>query len=138
MSAHRSLPHARLNSTVNTPGFMTTEQRAQIQTAIRKTPKTVWAYWPFLIPVLAVVVGVAVQIMLIAYFKSKIPGLEVLFKRGTRIEPVWDSQLIREAVLATALSITGAFMLFIFLARLAFRYATLLKAVAKDAGIDES
>jgi hypothetical protein len=65
------------------------------------------------------------------------PELEVLFRRGTRIEPVWDSQLVQKAVLVTSLSITVTFMLFIFLARLAFRYATLLKTVAKDAGIDE-
>jgi hypothetical protein len=114
---------------------MTAEQRTQIQVAIRKAPKTVWAYWPFLLPVLVVVVGVAVQIVLVAYFKNKVPELEVLFKRGTKIEPVWDSQLVQEAVLVTSLSITVTFLMFIFLARLAFRYITLLKAVAKDAGI---
>ncbi len=116
---------------------MTAEQRTQIQAAIRETPKSVWAYWPFLLPVLIVVVGVAVQIVLVAYFKSKIPDLEVLFKRGTRIEPVLDSQLIKEVVLVTSLSITVSFMMFTFLARQAFRYAILLKAVAKDVGIDE-
>ena len=116
---------------------MTAEQRTQIQTAIRKTPRTLWAYWPFLFPVLIVVVGIAAQIVLVAYFKSKVPELEVLFKLGTRVELVWDSQLVRKAVLVTSLSITVTFMLFIFLARLAFRYATLLRAAAKDAGIDE-
>ena len=116
---------------------MTAEQRTQIQAAIRKTPKSYWVYWPFLFPVLVVVVGVAVQIGLIAYFKSRTPEMEVLFKHGTRVERVWDSQLIQEVVLVTALSITVTFMLFIFLARLAFKYVTLLKAVAKDLGIDE-
>ncbi len=116
---------------------MTSEQRALIQAAIRKTPRTSWAYWPFLLPVLILVVGVAANIVLIAYFKSKVPDLEVLFKHGTKIEPVWDSQLVREVVLVTSMSITVTFLLFIFLARLAFRYATLLKAVAKEAGLDE-
>jgi hypothetical protein len=117
---------------------MTAEQRTQIQAAVRKTPKTIWAYWPFLLPVLVLLVGVVAQIVLVVYFKSKAPDLEVLFKRGTRIEPVWDSQLVQEAVLVTSLSVTATVMLFIFLARLAFRYATLLKAAAKDVGIDES
>lgn len=115
---------------------MTSEQRAQIQAAIRKTPRTVWAYWPFLFPVLIVVIGVAIQIVLVAYFKSKVPDLEVLLKHGTRIETMWDSQLFRKMVLVTSMSITVTFLLFIYLARLAFRYATLLKAVAKDAGLD--
>ena len=116
---------------------MTAEQRTQIQAAIRNTPKTLWAYWPFLFPVLIVVVGVAVQIVLVVYFQSKMPEMEVLFRRGTTVEPVWNSQLVREAVLITSLSITVTFVLFILLARLAFRYATLLKTVAKDVGIDE-
>ncbi len=116
---------------------MNAEQRNQIQAIVRKTPKTVWTYWPFLFPVLVVVVGVIVQIAIVVYFERKVPDLEVLFKHGKRVEPVWDSQLVREAVMVTSLSITVTFLLFIYLARLAFRYATLLKTAAKDLGIDE-
>ena len=116
---------------------MTAEQRTQIQAVVGKTPKTAWTYWPFLFPVLLVVVGVIVQIALVVYFERKIPDLEVLFKHGKRVETVWDSQLVREAVMVTSLSITVSFIFFIYLARLAFRYATLLKTAAKDLGIDE-
>ena len=136
VTLHRSADAGSLSS-LALETCMTAEQRTQIQVAIRNTPKTLWAYWPFLFPVLIVVAGVAVQIVLVVYFQSKMPEMEVLFRRGTTVEPVWNSQLVREAVLITSLSITVTFVLFILLARLAFRYATLLKTVAKDVGIDE-
>ena len=117
---------------------MSPDQRAQIQTVIRKTPKTIWAYWPFLLPIVIVVIGVAINVMLVVYFERKIPDLEVLFKDGNRIQPVWDSQLVCEAVMTTSMSITVTFLMFVYLARLSFRYATLLKATAKDIGLDEA
>ena len=116
---------------------MTSEQRTQIQAIVRNTPKSAWEYWPFLLPVIVFVVGVLVVTALVVYFERKLPDLEVLFKSGKRVEPVWDSQLVREAVMVTAMSITITFLTFIYLARLAFRYATLLKTAAKDLGINE-
>jgi len=98
---------------------MTSEQRNQIQAAVLKTPKTAWEYWPFLLPVILVVVGFVVVVALVFYFERKIPDLEVLFKHGKRTETVWDSQLLREAVMVTAMSITTTFLLFVYLARLA-------------------
>ena len=116
---------------------MTGEQTVQIRNLIRKSPRTVWAYLPFVFPVLIVIVGVAVNITLVIYFEKKAPDLQVLFKLGSKVEPVWDSQLIRKLVLMTSLSITVTFVLLAFLARLTFRQVVLLRAAARDLGIED-
>jgi hypothetical protein len=117
---------------------MNAEETRQIKTAIRRCPKSVWGYWPFLVPVIAVVAGFAVQITLLAYFKYKLPDLEILLKDGSHVGPVWDSELTREAVLTTSGSITITILLFTYLARQSFKYLGLLKTAAKDLGITGS
>lgn len=117
---------------------MTGEETNQIRNAIRKSPRTIWGYWPFIVPVLIVIVGIAVIVALVAYWETRMPDLEVLFKRGAKVVPVWDSQLVREAVMTTAMSITGTFVLLAFLARIAFKQIGLLRAAAKDLGIEDS
>ncbi|HZR16430.1 MAG TPA: hypothetical protein VFE51_03815 [Verrucomicrobiae bacterium] len=104
---------------------------------VRKTPPTIWAYLPFVYPVLIVMVGIAVNVGIVIYFEGKTPDLQVLFKLGSKVQPVWDSQLIRSVVGITALSITITFALLAFLARIAFRQACLLRAAAKDLGIED-
>lgn len=116
---------------------MTCEQTVQIRNLIRKSPRTVWAYLPFVFPVLVVIVGVGANIALMLYFEKKSPDLQVLFKVGSKVEPVWDSQMIREVVLTTSLSITVTFILLAFLARVAFKQVGLLRAAAKDLGIED-
>jgi hypothetical protein len=116
---------------------MTGEQTVQIRTLIRKSPRTVWGYLPFVFPVLIVIVGVAVNIALVFYFEKKAPDMQVLFKLGSKVEPVWDSQMIRKAVLITSLSISVTFALLALLARIAFRQVGLLRAAAKDLGITD-
>lgn len=116
---------------------MTGEQRVQLRNLIRKSPRTVWAYLPFVFPVLIVIVGVAANFALVIYFEKKAPDLQILFKLGSKVEPVWDSQMIRKVVLRTCLSITVTFVLLAFLARIAFRQVGLLKAAAKDLGIED-
>jgi hypothetical protein len=115
---------------------MTAEQREQIRAVVLKTPKSPWEYWPFLLPVILLVVGTMIIVGLMAFYERKIPDLEVLFKNGKTIVPVWDSQLIREAVMTAIMSVTVTFWLFIYLARTAFRYGSLLKMAAKDLGMD--
>ena len=116
---------------------MTGEETVQIRNLIRKSPRSVWAYLPFVFPVLIVIVGVAVNIALVIYFEKKAPDLQVLFKLGSKVEPVWDSQMIREVTLMTSLSITVTFLLLAFLARISFRQVGLLRAAAKDLGIED-
>ena len=115
---------------------MNAEEQKQIQTLIRTSPKTVWGYWPFLLPVLVVLAGAAVQVALLAYFKHKTPDLEVLFKSGNTVQPVYNSQLVKEAVLTAASSITVTWMMFIYLARQSFKSLKLLRTAAKDLHID--
>jgi hypothetical protein len=114
---------------------MTREETNQIRNLIRESPRTIWGYWPFIFPVLIVIVGIAVNVALVVYWERKMPDLEVLFKRGTRVEPVWDSQFVRKAVLMTSLSITITFVLLAFLARIAFRQVGLLRAAGRVVGI---
>ena len=116
---------------------MTGEQTVQIRTLIRKSPRTVWGYLPFVVPVLVVIAGVAVNIALVFYFEKKAPNMQVLFKLGSKVEPVWDRQMIRKVVLITSLSITATFALLALLARIAFRQVGLLRAAAKDLGITD-
>jgi hypothetical protein len=117
---------------------MTTDERERIRAAVSKTPKTVWEFWPFFVLIIFLVVGILVVGSLIFYFERRAPDLEMLFKNGKSIVRVWDSQMIREAVIVTAMSFVVTFMLFIYLARIAFKYATLLKMAAKELGIDEA
>jgi hypothetical protein len=114
---------------------MNAEEKQQIQTAIREPSKTIWGYWPFLSPVIVIVIGIAIQVTLLAYFKYKIPDLEILIKNGSRIEPVYDSELVKRAVLTASFSIAVTGILFIYLARQSFRNLSLLKVAAKDLGI---
>ena len=114
---------------------MTGEETNQIRDVIHKSPRTIWGYWPFVFPILFLIVGVAIVVALVMYFERKAPDLQVLFKLGTKVEPVWDGQLIREAVMATALSVIMTFGLLAYLARTAFRQVSLLRAAAKDLGI---
>jgi hypothetical protein len=117
---------------------MNAEEKLQIQTAIRRCPKTVWGYWPFLLPVICVVIGIAIQFLLLAYFKYKNPDLEILLKDGPRIGPMWDSELTKEIILTTSFSITITFALGAYLAKLSFKYLGLLKATVRDLGINAS
>ena len=116
---------------------MTGEETVLIRSLIRKSPRSIWGYLPFVFPVVMVIVGVAVNIALMIYFEKKAPDLEVLFKLGSKVEPIWDSQLIRKVVLITSLSITVTFVLLAFLARIAFRQVGLLRAAAKDLRIGD-
>jgi hypothetical protein len=116
---------------------MTGEETTQIRTILRKAPRTVWGYWPFVFPVLFAVVGAAIVVGLVIYWETKMPDLEVLFRRGTKVAPIADSQSVREAVMLTAMSITITFVLLAFLARLAFRQVRLLRAAARDLGIED-
>jgi hypothetical protein len=115
---------------------MTGEELTRIRSLVRRTPPRLWAYLPFVFPVLIVLVGIAVNVGIVIYFEKKAPDLQVLFKLGSKVQPVWDSQLIRSVVEITALSITITFVLLAFLARIAFRQACLLRAAAKDLGIE--
>jgi hypothetical protein len=115
---------------------MTAQEQKQIQEAIRTSPRTIWGYWPFVLPVIVVIIGVAVQIALLSYFKKQASGLEVCVRLGTKIEVLWDSQLVKEATLTVSLSITATFGLLAFLARQAFKQMGLLRTAAKDLGID--
>ncbi len=116
---------------------MTGEETNQIRDLIRKSPRTIWGYWPFVFPILILIVGVVIIVALVVYFERKAPDLQVLFKLGTREEPVWDSQLIREAVMTTVMSIIVTFGLLAFLAWTAFRLTRLLRAAAKELGIED-
>ncbi len=116
---------------------MTGQERNQIQETIRKSPRTIWGYWPFVFPILLVILGAAIQIALLRYFMKQVPGLEICIRHGARVETLWDSQLVKEAVLTVSFSITLTFALLAFLAHQAFKQVSLLRAAAKDLGMDE-
>lgn len=116
---------------------MTAEQTNQIRDVLRKSPRTIWGYWPFVFPMLVLIVCTGIIVALVMYFERKAPDLQVLFKSGTKVEPVWDSQLIRETVMITVLSITATFGLLAFLAWTVFKQVNLLRAAAKDLGIED-
>jgi hypothetical protein len=116
---------------------MTGEEVNRIRKLVRTTPPTIWGYLPFVFPTVIVVVGIAVNIGLVIHFERKAPDLQVLFRLGKKVEPVWDSQLVREVVMITALSITSTFGLLAALARINYRQVGLLRAAARDLGIEK-
>ncbi len=116
---------------------MTSEEANQVRKLIRTAPRSIWGYWPFVFPVLVVIVGIAINIGLVIHFQRKAPDLQVLFKVGKRVEPVWDSQLVQEAVMIATLSVTVTFGLLASLARIAYRQVRLLRAAAEDLGIED-
>ncbi len=115
---------------------MTSEQRNQIHVMTRRPLGSIWGYWPFIFPVVLVVVGIAVQIALLSYFKTRFGDFDILIRKGTKVEILWDSQLVQEAVLTVSFSITVTFALLAFLARRSHEQAILLKAAATELGIE--
>ncbi|MDD5140451.1 MAG: hypothetical protein PHY43_09370 [Verrucomicrobiales bacterium] len=115
---------------------MTSQDRNQIREVAHKPLGSIWGYWPFVFPVLLVVIGIAVQIALLSYFKRHSSGFEICIRQGAKIEVLWDSQLVQEAVLVMSFSITITFALLAFLARQSYKQAALLKAAASELGIE--
>jgi len=115
---------------------MTSEQRNQIRALTRQPVGSIWGYWPFVLPVLLVIIGIVVQVVLLRYFESRYGSFDILIRQGKKIEVLWEAQLVKEAVLTISLSITLTFALLAFLARRSYRQATLLRAAAGDLGIE--
>jgi hypothetical protein len=115
---------------------MTSEERNQIRGMTSRPLGSIWGYWPFVFPALLVVVGVAVQIALLRYLESRYGSFDILIKHGTRTEVLWDSQLVKEAVLTVSLSITATFGLLVFLACRSHKQSVLLRAAAQELGIE--
>ena len=115
---------------------MTSKQREQIRMMTRRPLGSVWGYWPFVFPVLLVVIGIAVQVALLSYFNSRLGEIDILIRHGKDVRLLWESQLVKEAVLTVSLSITLTFALLAFLARRSHQQATLLRAAASDLGIE--
>jgi hypothetical protein len=117
---------------------MTSEQRSQIRGMSRRPVGSIWGYWPFLFPVLIVIIGVAVQIALLVYLKGRVGDFDILIRHGGKVQVLWDSQLVRQAVLTVSFSITMTFGLLAFLAWRSHKQAMLLKAAASELGIEDS
>jgi hypothetical protein len=115
---------------------MTNEDRNQIRTVASRPLGSVWGYWPFVSPVVFVVIGIAVQTALLAYFKTHLSGFEVCIRHNGKVDVLWDNELVQEAVLVVSGSITITFVLLAFLARESYKQTVLLKAAAKDLGIE--
>jgi len=115
---------------------MTSEERKLIQEIASKPVGSLWGYWPFVLPVTVVVIGVAVQIALLSYFNARLGHIDILIRSGTKVELLWESQLVKEAVLTVSFSITGTFALLAFLAYRSHKQAILLKAAVRELGIE--
>jgi len=114
---------------------MTSEQRNQMELMTRRPLGSIWGYWPFVFPVVLVVVGVAIQIALLGYFKSNYGDFDILIRHGKDVRLLWDSELVKEAVLTVSFSVTVTFGLLALLAFRSHKQAALLNAAARDLGI---
>jgi hypothetical protein len=101
-----------------------------------RPPGSICGYWPFVIPVLLVVIGVAIQIALLRYLESRYGSFDILIRHGAKTELLWDSQLVKEAVLTVSLCITVTFGLLAVLAYRSHKQAVLLKAAARELGLE--
>jgi hypothetical protein len=114
---------------------MTSEQRDQIRDMTRRPVGSVWGYWPFVFPVVLVIIGIGVQVVLLWYFESRYGVFDILIRKGTKMDMLWDSQLVKQAVLTVALCITVTFALLATLAHRSHKQAVLLKAAARELDI---
>ncbi len=115
---------------------MTSQEKNLLQDIARKPLGSIWGYWAFAFPVLIVIIGIAVQAFLLAYFKQHSTGFEVCIRQGDKVDVLWDSQLVQQAVLTVSLSITATFGLLAFLARQSYKQIGLLKSAARELGIE--
>ena len=81
---------------------MTGEETNQFRDMLRKSPRTFWEYWPSILPVLIAIACAVAVVGFVIYWETKMPDLEVLFRRGEDVAPIADSQLVREAVMSVA------------------------------------
>lgn len=116
---------------------MTSQERSEIQKLTSKPVGSIWGYWPFLLPMLLVIIAVAVHALLFTYLNKHYGEIDILIKHGKNIQLLWDSDLVRQAVLAVSGSFICTFALLMYLARLSHKQAVLLKA-AKELGIESS
>ena len=117
---------------------MTNEDQEKIRKLIRTTPKSLWGYLAFVAPVIVVIIGIAIQFILLAYFKNHFGDFEVCIRRGEQVERLWNNDLVKEVVLIVSLSTTATFGLLAWLASISFRQITLLRKAAKELGIEAS
>lgn len=117
---------------------MTENDKKQIYQVAEYSPRSLWGYWPFIGLLLLVMVGVGGHVVLFLYFKNQSPGLEIWLREGDRMQPMWNSELVKRMVLTTSFAITTTFGLLAFLAALAHRYVRLLRIAATEMGIDEA
>ncbi len=111
--------------------MLTSEEKSQINDAIIKSPKSIWGYWVFILPVILVVIGVITHAILYYYFSSKVE-IEVLVRSGNKIETLWDSDFVRRIVLTTSGCIILSFVWITISASHALRQNRLLKKVVEE------
>jgi hypothetical protein len=117
---------------------MTELLKNQLREIVSKRPRSIWSYWGFVLPVILVIIGIGAQVALLAYFKHQHPELEICLRQGTKIQLMWDSDLVKKAVLTVSRSIALTFALLAFLARISFKQMQVLILVAKELGIEET
>lgn len=115
---------------------MTSEERNQIRLMTNRPLGSIWSYWPFVLPVILVVLGVAIHVAVLWYLKHRYGDIDILIRHGKDVRLLWDSQLVQQAVLTTTFSIIFTFAFLAFLAYRLHKQTALLKAAAKDLGIE--
>ncbi len=81
--------------------------------------------------------GVVIQVFLLWYFNSGVSDLELCLREGDKIQPIWDSQMIKHAILTASFILSANFVLVAVLAKIAHQHRVLLGAAAKDLGITD-
>ena len=131
--AENQRPQERLRIT-------TEDEKRRLTQLVQKTPSSRWSYWPFVFPLLVVVVvvGAVIHASLFVWLRSN--DIEMWLHDGNHAEPVWESKLVRQLILSLSLCVIGAFGGLALLGELAYRQAQALRSLVlmidfTDAGL---
>jgi len=114
---------------------MTDDEKRELVLLARKAPKSRWAYFIFVWPLIMLLLGAVVHASLLIWLHSH--ALEIFLAKDGHMERVFDSADVRGTVLVTSFSVVAAFGLLTLLASVNYRQARLLRKAASDMGLIE-
>lgn len=109
---------------------MTPQETKHLERILTKTPKSLWGYMGFMLPMLIILIGVILNALMVWYFKTKAP-IEIVALCDDKITPLWDNDLIRRVTLTTSMCIVATGALLALLGRECLRQKHLIQNIIR-------
>ena len=110
---------------------MAPDDARQLDRILHRSPRSMWGYLGFVLPLLLIVVGLGLNALLLQTLSGD-GALELLVRRDGRTTPLWDSELVRRAALTATLMVALTGALLAWLARDCLRQKHLLQRLVAD------